>query len=183
MVPRKPRPGVHIPSAAATSSQASTSSSIPHASSSSQVIDLTSSPVKAEPSSSAASRLPSSSQSQIIDLSSSPVKASTSLRNEVSAQSPDEADRSPTQPGLIAEGRVIQAQREEDQEDSEGSPEPEDDVFFLRHLDEVVGIQHYPGLVGVGERVVLVSSRSPCHLIVDWNTDVCLLAETTEQPL
>lgn len=59
------------------------------------------------------------------------------------------------QPGEVAEGRLVAGENGE-QADPEGSPEPEDDVFYLRHQDEVVGIQHYRGLVGVGERVVLV---------------------------
>lgn len=147
MVPRKPKAGP-APSRLASSSQASISqaSSAP----SSQTIDLTTSP--ARPST---SQLPASSQSQVIDLSSSPVKPAAKVGH--SDQGSTEASGSNglvAQPGTVAEGRIVKQAQEE--EESEGSPEPEDDVFYLRHQDEVVGIQHYRGLVGVGERVVLV---------------------------
>lgn len=46
------------------------------------------------------------------------------------------------------------------QDDSEGEDnetQQEDDVFYLRYRTDVVGIQHYNGLVGPGEIVSLVS--------------------------
>lgn len=155
MVPRKPKPGTSS-SGPANSSQPSTSGT-PGASSSSQVIDITSSPVRVPPASASPSNLPTSSQSQVIDLSSSPSKPTNP--NGYSTQASTEASGSGTpiaQPGAVAEGRTVKAEREAEEDESEGSPEPEDDVFYLRHQDEVVGIQHYRGLVGVGERVVLV---------------------------
>lgn len=148
IVARKPRPSSSASSAAPPSSSRT----------SSQVVDLTSSPVKTAAPSSSTSRLPSSSQSQVIDISSSPVKDSGAVHDHTQAST--EASGSTAQPATVAEGRVVRAEREEDQDESEGSPEPEDDVFYLRHQDDVVGIQHYGGLVGVGERVVLVSDCS-----------------------
>lgn len=42
-------------------------------------------------------------------------------------------------------------------EDPPGATQ-EEDVFYVRVPSEVVGIQYYTGLVGVGERVTLVSN-------------------------
>ena len=93
------------------------------------------------PSSSGQPTLPAS-NSQVIDLTSSPAK-------------PDGA--APKQPGEVAQGRLVNRQDEEEQEEQEEeATEPEEDVFYVRTQGEVVGIQHYPGLVGEGERVVLV---------------------------
>jgi SWI/SNF-related matrix-associated actin-dependent regulator of chromatin subfamily A3 len=156
MVPRKPKPGIPSSSIASSSQPP-----IVHTSatpSSSHTIDLTSSPART-----GQLHVPSSSQSHIIDVSSSPVKPV--LEDDHAKQGSTEASGSGSvtaQPGTVAEGRVVKAEREEEQDESEGSPEPDDDVFYLRHQDEVVGIQHYRGLVGVGERVVLV--RLALHL-------------------
>lgn len=154
MVPRKPRPG----SSLASSSQPlpSHTSAIPF---SSLTIDLTSSPVRT-----GQSQVPSSSQSQVIDVSSSPIK-SEEVNGHINQGSTEASGSrsSVVQPGTIAEGREVKAERAEEQDESEGSPEPDDDAFYLRHQDEVVGIQHYRGLVGVGERVVLVRLVRQSH--------------------
>lgn len=63
----------------------------------------------------------------------------------------------PRQPGEVANGRLVQEQDEEEEEEEEEASVQEDDVFYLRYPTEVVGIQHYRGLVGVGEAVNLVS--------------------------
>ena len=86
------------------------------------------------------------SSSQVIDLTSSPARQG--LQSET------------IQPGQVAEGRLVHRQEEEEKEEQEEeAAEPEEDVFYVRTQGEVVGIQHYPGLVGEGERVVLVRSH------------------------
>lgn len=57
-----------------------------------------------------------------------------------------------------AEGKVVFSE-EEDQEVEDQEPPQEEDVFYLRSTSEVVGIQHYNGLVGKGEMVDLVKSH------------------------
>lgn len=53
--------------------------------------------------------------------------------------------------------------QEEEEEEEEEAAVQEDDVFYLRYPTEVVGIQHYHGLVGVGEAVNLV-----CALLLQY---------------
>jgi SWI/SNF-related matrix-associated actin-dependent regulator of chromatin subfamily A3 len=73
-----------------------------------------------------------------------------------SSQTRAPASSAPRQPGEIANGRLVQEQDQEEEEEEEEAAVQEDDVFYLRYPTEVVGIQHYRGLVGVGEAVNLV---------------------------
>lgn len=102
---------------------------------------------------SGAPTLQGSSSSLAIDLT-SPAKGKANVKKE-------EEGNEPRPPADVIEGGLVKQEREyEDEAQQEAAADPEEDVFFVRTQGEVVGIQHYHGLVGEGERVVLVRSVS-----------------------
>jgi len=97
----------------------------------------------------------SSRETDVFDAAPGP-SSSSSTAIPSSSQTRPPASSIPRQPGEVANGRLVQEQDQEEEEEEEEASVQEDDVFYLRYPTEVVGIQHYRGLVGVGEAVNLV---------------------------
>jgi SWI/SNF-related matrix-associated actin-dependent regulator of chromatin subfamily A3 len=101
-------------------------------------------------------KLQEASSSREMDVFDAAPGPSSSSAIPSSSQTPAPASSAPRQPGEVANGRLVQEQDQEEEEEEEEAAVQEDDVFYLRYPTEVVGIQHYRGLVGVGEAVNLV---------------------------
>lgn len=90
-----------------------------------------------------------------IDLTSLP-QPSSSSSNKKRPRNDDVAAASSSSQAQASTSQATSTQGDNENEEEDYESEPEEDVLILSTRTQVVGIQHYRGVVGIGEQVTLV---------------------------